>query len=144
MLLDEFFSEVKERIESDFNETLESLEMDRVKEITEEFNFVDCSPLTMAVFPSVTNGETVSSTDGGMTVSTTIVFYVNDEYGTESNALTFRYFDAFISWFRINNPLFSSYDMIDNAVLLRMNENCDFNGFVIELKSRIYTEMDYT
>lgn len=143
MLLDEFFSEVKGRIESDFNEYLESLEMDKVKEITEEFNFVDCSSLTMAIFPSVTSGETISSTDEGITVSTTIAFYVNDEYGTESNALTFKYFDAFISWFRINNPIFSQYDQIDNAVLLRMNENCDFNGFIIELKSRIYTEIDY-
>lgn len=143
MLLDEFFSEVKGRIESDFNEYLKDLEMDKVKEITEEFNFVDCSSLTMAIFPSVTSGETISSTDEGITVSTTIAFYVNDEYGTESNALAFKYFDAFISWFRINNPIFSQYDQIDNAVLLRMNENCDFNGFIIELKSRIYTEMDY-
>ena len=144
MLLGEFFSEVKERIESDFNSFLENLEMDRVKEITEEFNFVDSENLTMAIFPSVTSGETISSTDGGITVSTTIALYVNDEYGIDSNALALKYLDAFISWFRTNNPLFSSYDQIDNAVLLRMNENCDFNGFVIELKSRIYTEMDYT
>lgn len=144
MLLGEFFSEVKEKVESDFNSFLENLEMDRVKEITEEFNFVDSENLTMAIFPSVTSGETVSSTDRGITVSTTIALYVNDEYGIDSNALTLKYLDAFISWFRTNNPLFSSYDQIDNAVLLRMNENCDFNGFVIELKSRIYTEMDYT
>ncbi len=143
MLLDEFFSEVKEKIEGDFNEYLESLKMDKVKEITEEFNFVDSEALTMAVFPSVTSGETVSSTDGSMTVSTTVALYVNDVYGVESNALAFSYFDAFITWFRINNPVFSQYDQIDNAVLLRMNENCDFNGFVIELKSRIYTEIDY-
>ncbi len=144
MLLGEFFSEVKEKVESDFNSFLDNLEMDRVKEITEEFNFVDSENLTMAIFPSVTSGETVSSTDGGITVSTTIALYVNDEYGIDSNALALKYLDAFISWFRTNNPLFSSYDQIDNAVLLRMNENCDFNGFVIELKSRIYTEMDYT
>lgn len=144
MLLDEFFSEVKAKVEDSFNEYLENLDMDRVKEIIEEFNFVDSENLTMAIFPSVTSGETVSSTDGGITVSTTIALYVNDEYGIESNALTIRYLDAFISWFRTNNPIFSQYDQIDNAVLLRMNENCDFNGFVVELKSRIYTEMDYT
>lgn len=143
MLLDEFYSEVKERIEGDFNTYLETLEMDKVKEITEEFNFVDSENLTMAIFPSVTSGETISSTDGGMTIATTIAFYVNDEYGINSNALTLKYLDAFILWFRTNNPVFSQYDQIDNAVLLRMNENCDFNGFIIELKSRIYTEMDY-
>lgn len=143
MLLSEFYSDVREIIEESFNAFLETLEMDKVKEITEEFNFVDSENLTMAIFPSVTSGETLTSADGAVTVATTIAFYTNDEYGIDSSALTLEYLDAFISWFRTNNPIFSQYDRIENAVLLRMNENCDFNGFIVELRSRIYTEMDY-
>ncbi len=144
MLLDDFYSEMKERIEGDFNDYLASASLDRLKEITDEANFIDKENLTLAIFPSTVSGETVSYSDGGMAISTTLMLYVNDTYGLDEKILTFRYFDAFITWFRENNPLFSQYDAIDNAVLLNMNENADFNGFVVELKSRIYTDMDYT
>ena len=144
MLLSEFYRKVREKIKEDFNIFLSSLSLNKVKDITEEYNFVDCENLTLAVFPSVTSGETVSYSEGGTVISTTVMLYVNDEYSTSSNALTLSYFDAFIAWVNGNNPLFSEWDSIDSAVLLRMNENCDFNGFAIELKSRIYTNMDYS
>lgn len=144
MLLSDFYSEMKERMERDFNDYLASASLDRLKGITDEANFVDAENLTLAIFPSTVSGETASFTENGMVVSTTMMLYVNDTYGLDEKILTFRYFDAFITWFRENNPLFSQYDTIDNAVLLNMNENADFNGFVIELKSRIYTDMDYS
>ena len=142
--LSEFYSEMREKIKEEFNEYLSEHSLDGLKEITEEYNFVDCENLTMAVFPSVASGETVSRTEGGLSVATTIMLYVDDTYSKENNTLTLFYFDAFLDWIIGNNPLFSQHDTIDNATLLRMNENCDFNGFVVELKSRIYTDMDYS
>lgn len=143
-LLSDFYSEIREKVKEEFNSFLTSLSLDGLKDITEEYNFVDCENLTMAIFPSVTSGETVSFSEGSMTVATTVMLYVNDEYSAESNSLTLSYFDAFIRWIWENNPLFGEWDSIDGAVLLRVNENCDFNGFVIELKSRINTYMDYS
>ena len=143
-LLGDFYSGIREKVKEEFNSFLTSLSLNGLKDITEEYNFVDCENLTMAIFPSVTSGETVSFSEGSMTVATTVMLYVNDTYSTESNSLTLSYFDAFIRWIRENNPLFGEWDSIDGAVLLRMNENCDFNGFAIELKSRINTYMDYS
>ncbi len=142
--LSEFYSEIREKVKEGFNSYLQELSLARLKDVTEEYNFVDCENLTMAIFPSVTNGDTVSFSEGSMSIATTVMLYVNDTYSAENNALTLSYFDAFIRWIRENNPLFSEWDIIEGAVLLRMNENCDFNGFAIELKSRIYTDMDYS
>lgn len=139
--INEFYQEFKSRVKEEFNPYLDSLNLDRLKDVIDEHNFIDCNELTLAIFPSVTSGETLNWRDGQCELMTTIELYVNDKYGTESNKTAEIYFFTFLRW--LTNNSFSEYDCVESAVLIRMNENADYNGFAIELKSRINTDIDY-
>ncbi len=137
----EFYQEFKNRVKEEFNSYLDSLNLDRLKDVIDEHNFIDCDELTLAIFPSVTSGETLNYHEGQWELMTTVELYVNDKYGSDSNKTAETYFFVFLRW--LTNNSFSQYDCIESATLIRMNENADYNGFAIELKSRINTDIDY-
>lgn len=139
--VDEFYQEFKSRIADEFNSYLENLSLNRLEDVIDEHNFIDCKELTLAVYPSVTSGETIAFRENKWELMTTIELFVNDSYSIESNRTAEKYLFAFLTWLTQNS--FSEYDCVESAVLIRMNENADFNGFALELKSRINTDIDY-
>jgi hypothetical protein len=100
------------------------------------------SDRTLAIYPASPNGEVYAEdANGTATAYTTLEFFYSELQSAEDTKMATKYFAAIIEYLR--QTRFSEHDFIETSMLARMDQNFDFNGGAILIRSRIETQIDY-
>lgn len=101
---------------------------------------IEKKPLTMAIFPTASNGDTFSQNGDMDVVRFTVQFYCNGDATEKGLAQGEEYFSAILEF--IQSRTFGEESSLDGATLCRIDEGEPVNGGVFLIGSRISTDTD--
>lgn len=139
MTFRDFMTEVRTIFNDNLNAFLEAKELSPVR-ILPSLVGIEKRNLSLAVFPTASNGNTFQGQGGTGDVRFTVQFFCNREATANGLAQGEEYFSALLEF--IQSRSFGEESSVDGAVLCRMDEGEPVNGAVFLIGSRMSTDSD--
>lgn len=139
MNFSDFMKEVRGMFRDELNPYLEAMGLEPVKVINSLIG-IEKKPLTVAIFPTASSGDTVS-VQGDMDVARfTVQVYCNHDATEKGLAQGEEYFSAILEFIR--SRTFGEESNLDGATIVRMDEMEPVNGGVYLVSARMSTDTD--
>lgn len=137
----EWIGYVRKVFEDELNAFLSARGLECISRFLKSALDLEMEPLSLAIYPTSSNGSTYKKLDGGSIGRFTVQFYMNEDATEDSAIMAETYYGAFIDFINRNN--FGEYSTIDESVLIRMDDGEPVNGAIFLIESRISSLTDY-
>lgn len=136
-----WIADVRKVFEDELNAFLSARGLDCISRFLKSALDLEIEPLSLAIYPTSSNGSTYRKEDNGAIGRFTVQFFLNEEPTEDSALMAEAYYGALIDFINRNN--FGEYSVIDESVLIRMDDAEPVNGAIFLIESRISSLNDF-
>lgn len=140
MTFNEFMTRTREQFSTEIPAFCEERGLEPLRVVFSAFR-LDEQPLTVAVFPTASQGSTCSEEGNACLAWLTVMLYCNESATEEGTLQAEKYFSVMIQY--LQKTCFGEASAVRESVLCRMDEDEPVNGGVFKLEARISTHTDY-